>query len=467
MFLINRRNNNNQKGVIATHYETEVSGYLDGVSDNTQRKENVKALIASARNEERKLGRIHGFVMVCTAIELYDGSYVLHSRPVLLNQAVDNRIRFGGVALSDWEQWDDRFKEDRHNIHLKHFRDPDFVIETIENPNEGIMRRIETRKVIETGSPNMGEYVWSIYNGNTSGSGFNNTYRLYGNKWFGRTSAVFGDGYLKNASNLIPNFSCHAYPVSSPDRTVLRLITYSNKIQFRVNTKIDDNFKGIVKSVNVFMTNEVFGQDYDNVVFFGDSNHITQTIQLTTTYFPQKKDDTAIVSDIEKLRNFYLVKSMSLSEYNKLALSEWIDIDLETDKLLVNLTAQKELPIDAYSRNTLYPKCSMLYNGKLHVGNYAEQKFKGFPVNYFSTNQYSYETHYENGTLPSRYYSFTHNLYGDELPMTVIRYIKKESDGIDNDGLSMLLFRTTIVSENFQKSYVWRAKEFKENWERG
>ena len=451
----------NKKGIVATHYETEVSGLLENVTDATAKKENVKALIASARNEEKKLGRIHGFVMVCTAIELYDGSYILHSRPVLLNQAVDNRIRFGGVALSDWEQWDDRFKEDRHSIHLHHYRNPSFVIETIDNPNEGIMRRIETRKVIETGSPNMGEYVWSIYNGNTSGSGFNHTYRLYGNKWLGRASEVFGDGYIKNASNLIPNFSCFASPFDYPNKTVLRLITYSNKIQFRINTKIDDNFKGIVKSVNVFMTNEVFGQDYDNVVFFGNPKNERETIQYTTTYFPQKKDDNIIVSEIEKLRHFYLIKSMTLSEYNNLALSEWIDIDLEKDKILVNLTAQKELPIDAYSRNTLYPKCSMLYNGKLHIGNYAEQKFKGFPVDYFSTRQYNYETHYPTGTLPSTYISFTHNLYGDELPMTVIRYIKKESDGVDNDGLSMLLFRTTIVSENFQKSYVWRAKEFK------
>ena len=450
---------NNKQGIIATHYESEVSGLLGGVPDATAKKENVKALIASARNEEKKLGRIHGFVMVCTAIELYDGSYVLHSRPTLLNQAVDNRIRFGGVALSDWEEWDDTFKVDRHSIHLDHYRNPSFVIETIENPNEGIKRRIETRKVVSS-NPNKGEFVWSIFNGNTSDSGFNHTYKLSDNKWIGRTSVVFGDGYIKNASNLIPNFSCFAYPVSSPDRTVLRLITYSNKIQFRINNKIDDNFKEIVKSVNVFMTSEVFGQDYDNVVFFGNPDNDSTLIQYRTTYFPQKKDDTAIVSEIEKLRHFYLVKSMSLSEYNNLALYEWIDIDLETDKLLVNLTAQKELPIDAYSRNTLYPKCSMLYNGKLHVGNYAEQKFKGFPVEYFSTNQYSGETHYPTGTLPSLYYSFTNNLYGDELPATVIRYIKKTSDG-DSDGLSMLLFRTTIVSENFQKSYVWRAKEFK------
>ena len=266
--------NGNKQGIIATHYETEVSGLLEGVPDATAKKNNVKALITSARNEEKKLGRIHGFVMVCTAIELYDGSYVLHSRPVLLNQAVDNRIRFGGVALSDWEQWDDTFKVDRHSIHLNHFRHSSHVIETINNPNEGIMRRIEMRKVVSP-EPNEGEFVWSIFNGNTGDAGFNHTFKyiLSDNKWTGRASAVFGDGYIKNASNLIPNFSCQAYPVSSPDRTVLRLITYSNKIQFRVNTKIDDHFKDIVKSVNVFMTNEVFGQDYDNVVFFGNPNN--------------------------------------------------------------------------------------------------------------------------------------------------------------------------------------------------
>ena len=456
----------NKKGIIATHYETEVSGFLGGVPDAEGKKENVKALITSARNEEKKLGRIHGFVMVCTAIELYDGSYVLHSRPVLLNQAVDNRIRFGGVALSDWEDWDDKFKVDRHSIHLDHFRHSSHVIETINNPNEGIKRRIETRKVVSP-EPNKGEFVWSIHNGNPGplgSSGFNNTfnYILSDNKWIGRTSAVFGDGYIKNASNLIPNFSCYASPVGSPDRTVLRLITYSNKIQFRVNNKIDDNFKGIVKSVNVFMTSEVFGQNYDNVVFFGNPNNESAVIRYKTTYFPQKKEDNIIVSEIEKLRHFYLIKSMTLSEYNNLALSEWIDIDLEKDKILVNLTAQKELPIDAYSRNTLYPKCSMLYNGKLHVGNYAEQKFKGFPVEYFSTRQYRDETQNPNVALPpSLTDSFTSHLYGDELPTTVIRYIKKTEDGNDNDGLSMLLFRTTIVSENFQKSYVWRAKEFK------
>lgn len=455
-------NPEHRKGIIATHYETELSGLIENVPGADSKKQNVKALIASARNEEKKLGRIHGFVMVCTAIELYDGSYILHSRPTLLNQAVDNRIRFGGVSLIDFEQWNDEFKEDRYSVYFKNAIPPDSVIETHNNPNEGIMRRIETRKVISS-NQNETEFAWKIWNNSDLGTPYITfKYIPLLNKWEGRRNYEFGDGYIKNAENLIPNFSCHAYPYSQQDKTLLRLITYSNKIQFRINNKIEDNFKGFVKSVNVFMTSEVFGQDYDNVAFFGDPATDIMYHKWSTTYIPQKKDDSVILEEIDKLRQFYLIKSIPISEYNNLPLSEWIDIDLENGQILVNLTAQKELPIDAYSRNTLYPKCSMLYNGKLHIGNYGEQKFKGFPVDYFSTRQYSVETQTPYQTLPpSLVYETAEHLYGDELPTRVIRYIKNSSDASPNDLLTMMLFRTTIISENFQKTYVWRAKEFK------
>ena len=62
---------------------------------NRQLRANAgNALLNKALSVVTRDGFLTGFCMICTAIELYDGSYILQSRPVLLCQANDLKTRY-------------------------------------------------------------------------------------------------------------------------------------------------------------------------------------------------------------------------------------------------------------------------------------------------------------------------------------------------------------------------------------
>jgi hypothetical protein len=64
------------------------------VSDLDLRKEAAKALYIKMRGLMKAAGLLHGFCFACTAIELFDGSYILQSQPILMGQVNDIGTRY-------------------------------------------------------------------------------------------------------------------------------------------------------------------------------------------------------------------------------------------------------------------------------------------------------------------------------------------------------------------------------------
>ena len=93
---------------------------VDGVVDGSARKtlnfySDVDVTVGSPYDDKQKLagglllkakayddskGRLTGFILACTAIELYDGNFILQSNPVLLGQAFDEKTRYTSTNIS-------------------------------------------------------------------------------------------------------------------------------------------------------------------------------------------------------------------------------------------------------------------------------------------------------------------------------------------------------------------------------
>ena len=63
-------------------------------TDIELKKETSKALYIKMRGLMKSAGLLHGFCLACTAVELFDGTYILHSQPVLLGQSNDANTRY-------------------------------------------------------------------------------------------------------------------------------------------------------------------------------------------------------------------------------------------------------------------------------------------------------------------------------------------------------------------------------------
>lgn len=197
-------------------------------------------------------------------------------------------------------------------------------------------------------------------------------------------------------------------------------------LKYRIKEPLDKSYEDLIESVCVFMSEEieptkineennefqvklkkmhcsVVAQECDEAgaVRIGtgsDFNTLHSTVPLYTfvfqsnnpdfgeNYQPERYSKDEIKDKVKTLHNFYLVKEIKFQDYNRQAGSGWLNIDMEKDGVLLNLVQQEALNLDAADRSAYQPKCSLMYNGRLHFANYLQEAFKGFPLNYFCDN---------------------------------------------------------------------------------
>jgi len=313
---------------------------------NTQRIDYARPLMQKALDIEARDGRLTGFFMACTAYELYDGSYVLCSRPVLLGQAFDEGTRYTAQtningSASDYLQNSLGFNGTRNTI-------------PVLNEDGFSVKHMNTI---------------TAFRANQLANVANNTAHfpfLF--------SSMFFDG---NTHDLFTNIS-------------------ANRLRLRLSTALPEQYSDIVKGLSVFITPQV--QQYD----LTDINLIEGRVDGNAThrihsFVGKPKTNPELIKELEN-QLFYKVQSFSFEELNNLA-GEWLDVDLK-GKLGDNLYTQELLPID-HSRESIIPQRQYVYNSRLHVMNYKKIAVRSLPFEHFFPNGRINEDGFSSGQFAS------------------------------------------------------------------
>ncbi len=320
---------------------------------------------------EKEMGRLKGFFKLIYAYELFDGNHVLHSSPILMNQANDFYTRMTGkhILYSNYNNKDEQ-EEDFGSDYLSN----DIVYDchpfgnTIvgSGAHEGLGGNF-----VENGDCKERNFCFRNLDASSDRR-----------RSFVDTSKEKGWRRTKD-KNIVPNIYASWWTINNTYST-LNIISVSNKLQYKISSGINKGYKDIIKGVSVFITKEVYG--FDPEMFSPDeamNNMSYATYMLPAKFWNgqfKNRTNQQIIEELERNSLFYKVATI---DFDKLMAGGWIDIDLSKDGVLANLETQERLRVDNYSRNSYFAKTAMSYNGKLHIADYSEKYFHGFPLRYF------------------------------------------------------------------------------------
>ena len=298
-------------------------------------KQNIcSGLIEKAIAYENKEGRLNGFFFACTAIELYDGNFILHSNPVLMCQEWDTKTRYGNAEIAG--------KDYLTNPAIYYY------------PNGGY----------DTVTSNIDGYYEKISNTTVSGT----------------TYVGDGDSFI---TSFFPNLFCSNHFLKIDNGALTnRMVCHvsSNYLKFKINSNINEIYKPIIKSVSVFITKSVSLQDYSNVEFKGYFNFNGNEPNYSENYFAKPKTNAELLKELADNQQFYKVHEIPFDDIKTTTENDgWVTIDLK-DKLGENLTMQEELTVDNFTHHNLIPAKQIAYNSKLHVMDYKQELFHGWPL---------------------------------------------------------------------------------------
>lgn len=326
---------------------------FQGVSSETlelHHKSLIKRAIAGATKD----GLLTGFCLACTALKMYDGNYILHSRPVLISQPVDKDCRY---TIGD-----SSYLSDQAGFELSSRRDPD-TNELINVIAEGVHEKEK---------------------------GYFDTHYLFVKDGV-RRHYKKGNVYEFSKTYDIPNFASLQAVLRMDGNTEARLANSirGGYLQLFFDGKIPEKYHKLFKSVDVFITPEVHAVDFDKLV------HVHRPYPYETIYCKPKLDDE-IIKELFEQENFYKVAEIKIEDidkrYRQLAGNTYevpYNIDL-SGKLGEDLLTRERLPIDPNSRSQMIPAKQHMYNSRLHIADYKNEFFKGFPIHHFYANQDKY-----------------------------------------------------------------------------
>lgn len=256
-----------------------------------------------------------------------------------------------------------------------------------------------------------------------------------------RSTLNTGSG-IKTADFCTPNFleSFGVGTVARGGRYWSRgheIATTHNILQIRTDKGVDSSYKDVIQSIAVFITPQIYGIDLGSPILIESENvkpyyrdidiidwdtdnrrlnnntYIGSNMDVNNAFFseatgtsgsystyvhetfmrihhaPTRISDSELHEQLLQQRNFYKVKEFTWDEYQKDVVNHgWVTIDLKD--VLSTLTEQEVLNIDSYTRSEYYSSVCQYYNGKLHIANYKENQFTGWPATYFKAEGYNY-----------------------------------------------------------------------------
>ena len=382
---------------------------ISGDSSEETVAEVIKGLFAKAISVERKRGYLKGFVLACTAYELFDGSVILHSNPVLIGQPVDARTRYSATIsgelfnykenpVTTYNGWYDGIHNKDGGTFLTPYPLDDersFLLETgIANTGYGTPSYYFNKSGVWKGGtlisyPNPtgdagADNYWSYVLGTDSSlPSYQEAYEDYpaGTKfnWFfdAGGGAIFEYIVERKAlrATVIPHPNLIGYFDAYGSGKYPAVISRRSEVQVKIEKNIPESLKPLVRSVNIYITQEVFLYKDDNYRRVSRATHSGANID---NYLPDLKSDEEIKEELMSQENFYKVKEIFP---NDIVPGEWVTVDLK-DKLGDSLRNQERLPQDLLSHHQVIPNKQYTYNSRLHVADYKTILSRGWPLPY-------------------------------------------------------------------------------------
>lgn len=333
--------------LLRTYRDESVFSYSSLSQANSN--ENIKlrcdvasALLQKAINIEHKLGNITGFIQAISAYELFDGSYIFSSNPILLNQAFDKNTRYQNLSV------DSSILDYINNKGVFYGSYGSWLPTNIEyNYSE---HGYETEK------------VWK--NGGTYANGIETT--------------------------IMPSqiVSFEKQITTSVQGTKLAATISSNRLKFKINTNISSDYELLIKSISIFISPQVNQYDISETsvvseIYVGNSGGFDEYYQ---NIIGKPKTNAEIIKELSDNQQFYKVHEISFDDLQTITPETWIEIDLK-NKLGENLVMQEELPVDNFTHHSILPEKQLVYNSKIHVMDYKQELFHGWPILYFDAIQ--------------------------------------------------------------------------------
>ena len=378
-----------------------------------------KYLEALYRHREK--GYPVGYFFICAVAELYDGTKVLQTNPQLITIGNDKGTRYNqytqgesynGSLDSHQGTWAATFGQKKRLYKWGCVAgDPDaFIYYNTHDAIDKSIRESDRRyhREILSGSDNFSYYYkyhhrYSYgYSYGGYGSKTNGLLQLCPNTDVGWTddyaARVIGArdqhyGYLGYTSGDEGKSQRYCPKIVEDLPYVWSSLVHNNfgvffpasKLQYRINgVKNLDNT--LFRKIHFYITEPIepvkshsLSDVFYTLMTKRVSNNEFATAQLTTFEFNELTQKELELSLLNQ-KIFYKIKELELSDVKK---GGWIDLEFK-DNILNNLkTNCEQLNLDAINRSSFVPKVAYSYNGRLHLANYSEKLFSGYPINYF------------------------------------------------------------------------------------
>lgn len=303
--------------------------------DDKIQRESFLSTYTRSNAIEKQDGRLNGIVLACSAIELYDGSYILHSNPILLGCAADDMTRYESLFVN------------------------------------GVKKNYLTDKIaafgISAGDLSVKDEYYTTTQSETIVVGDVNP------------STPQKIPYLPNLVMRfpVPNYS-EPYPT--------RVYRSCNDLKYKVNSKLSPTLEPLIKSISVFITTQIDMYKEELEVNTFDKQKLLGDSTYYKFHYLKLKTNSELKKEIGELSTFYKIHEIPFEQLVEGSPAiDWTVVDLK-DKLL-KLTSQEVLTYDNFSHHQLLPEVQFMYNSKLHLGDMKTFLSRGFPLGNFFTEQ--------------------------------------------------------------------------------
>lgn len=180
---------------------------------------------------------------------------------------------------------------------------------------------------------------------------------------------------------------------------------YSSTLDYKImNSEDIEKWSDIVHSIDIFVSDPIYNYDQNtqsadiedpshyqssdyndcylksNIVEIRPLDIYQQSASFPSlvgchAIFPVNKSKEDITAELEKKSIFYQISTIEIKDIPETHTREKVDIK---EGVLSVLQTQTALQDDYNTHNTIFPKYSYVYNGRLNIANYSELPFRGF-----------------------------------------------------------------------------------------
>lgn len=214
--------------------------------------------------------------------------------------------------------------------------------------------------------------------------------------------------------------------------------------------------KDVFQSLCIFVTTQspIYNMekcsDVVRMAFNDTIVSLTHVRAANASYLPTRRKDSEIRYDLLN-SPFYLLREYTQDELQNLLANPVVDLqDVKYKGLLENITQQNTLSVEASSRYSYIPKAQYNYNGRLHIANYTQTQFHGYPLDTFHLNNHSLR--YKSGEQFMETLDNVIGYYDDTLSEPRAKYSLVNNGYVTTKGTVSAYVETEIeTSEGIQK----------------